>query len=66
VLQIEPKQLRPSVQDILDKDGRLMYATADGVKGIKVDYYFSFDHLERSRHTILRTFLDRENPAIRR
>ncbi|OPY29091.1 MAG: Membrane-bound hydrogenase subunit alpha [Methanocella sp. PtaU1.Bin125] len=65
--QIDPKQLRPAVQEILDNDGRLMYATGVdmGVKGIKVDYYFSFDHLDRSRHTILRTYLDRENPAIK-
>lgn len=44
-----------------------MYATGVdmGVRGIKVDYYFSFDHLDRSRHTILRTFLDRERPVIK-
>ncbi len=67
MLQIKPQELRPAVQDILDRDGRLMYATGVdmGVKGIKVDYYFSFDHLDRSRHTILRMFLDRENPAIK-
>ncbi len=55
------------MQDILERDGRLMYATGVdmGVKGIKVDYYFSFDHLDRSRHTILRTFVDRENPVIK-
>ena len=55
------------VQDQLDHDGRLMYATGVdmGVRGIKVDYYFSFDHIDRSRHTILRTYLDRENPVIK-
>jgi formate hydrogenlyase subunit 5 len=67
VRQIAPAQLRPAAREILDHDGRLMYATGVdmGVKGIKVDYYFSFDHLDRSRHTILRTYLDRENPVIK-
>jgi formate hydrogenlyase subunit 5 len=36
-----------------------------GVKGIKVDYYFGFDHLEKGRHNILRTYLDRENPTLK-
>lgn len=35
-----------------------------GVQGIKVNYYFSLDHLEQGKHTILRTYLDRENPTI--
>ena len=67
VRPIEPAQLRPAVRELLDHDGRLMYATGVdmGVKGIKVDYYFSFDHRDRSRHTILRTFLDREQPVIK-
>ncbi len=67
VRQIEPAQLRPAVGELLAGDGRLMYATGVdmGVKGIKVDYYFSFDHRDRSRHTILRTYLDRANPVIK-
>jgi len=67
VRQIEPAQLRPAASELLAGDGRLMYATGVdlGVRGIKVDYYFSFDHRDRSRHTILRTYLDRANPVIK-
>ncbi len=36
-----------------------------GVEGIKLNYYFSFDHMEPSKHVILRTYLDRENPVIK-
>jgi formate hydrogenlyase subunit 5 len=36
-----------------------------GVQGIKVNYYFCFDHTKPSEHVILRTYLDRENPAIK-
>ncbi|HEX2923570.1 MAG TPA: NADH-quinone oxidoreductase subunit C, partial [Chloroflexota bacterium] len=45
----------------------MMYATGvdKGIDGIRVDYYFSLDHLETGRHTILRTFLDRDNPVLK-
>jgi Ni,Fe-hydrogenase III large subunit len=36
-----------------------------GTRGIKVNYYFSFDHQEPGKHTILRTYLDRDNPVIK-
>jgi Ni,Fe-hydrogenase III large subunit len=36
-----------------------------GVEGIIVNYYFSLDHLEKSRHIILRTYLDRVKPVIK-
>lgn len=67
VRQINPRNVRPEVKELLDQDGRLIYATGVdmGVKGIKVDYYFSFDHFDRSRHTILRTYLDRESPVVK-
>lgn len=44
----------------------MIYASGvdTGVQGIMVNYYFSFDHLETGKHTILRTSLDRENPVI--
>lgn len=59
--------MRPSIKDLLLRGGRLIYASgADmGVKGIKIDYYFGFDHIEKGRHTILRTYLDRENPSFK-
>jgi len=44
-----------------------MYATGVdmGVEGIRVDYYFSFDHMEQGSHTILRTALDRDRPVLK-
>jgi Ni,Fe-hydrogenase III component G len=59
--------MRLSVKDLLSRGGRLIYASgADmGVKGIKIDYYFGFDHIEKGRHTILRTYLDRENASFK-
>ena len=44
-----------------------MYATGVdmGVEGIRVDYYFSFDHVGRGSHTILRTSLDRDRPVLK-
>ncbi|MCD1295948.1 iron hydrogenase [Methanocella sp. CWC-04] len=44
----------------------MIYASGvdEGVNGIKVDYYFGFDHLHRGKHTILRTYLDREDPEV--
>ncbi|WP_331436980.1 hydrogenase large subunit [Methanocella arvoryzae] len=67
VREITPDDLRSSAKGLLDKGGRLMYATGvdKGVAGIRVDYYFGFDHLEPGCHTILRTFLDRENPVLK-
>ncbi len=45
----------------------MIYASGvdTGVRGIKVNYYFSLDHQETGKHVILRTYLDRENPVIR-
>lgn len=45
----------------------MMYATGvdKGIEGIRVDYYFSLDHQEQGRHTILRTMLDRDRPVLK-
>lgn len=66
VRQISPGDLRASARSLLDQGARMMYATGvdKGVEGIRVDYYFSLDHQERGRHTILRTMLDREKPVL--
>lgn len=56
-----------AVKGQLSKGARLIYVSGvdQGIKGIKVDYYFGMDHMEKGRHTILRTYLDRENPVIK-
>lgn len=66
ITRIEPSGVPEAVKDQLSRGGRLIYASGvdRGVEGIKVDYYFGFDHLEKGRHTILRTYLDRENPDV--
>lgn len=66
IKEIPAGDIRPEVTDMLSKGARLIYASGvdNGVEGIRVDYYFGLDHIEKSRHVILRTHLDRENPVI--
>ena len=66
IREIKPDTIGDHVSELLDKGGRLIYVSgADmGVKGIKINYYFGFDHQEKGKHTILRTYLDRENPVV--
>jgi formate hydrogenlyase subunit 5 len=66
IREIKPDTIGDHVTELLDKGGRLIYASgADmGVKGIKINYYFSFDHQEKGKHTILRAYLDREDPVV--
>lgn len=67
IVEIKPEELRSAVKELLSKGARLIYtAGVDmGVEGIMVNYYFGLDHLEKSRHTILRTYLDRVKPVIK-
>ena len=66
IREIKPDTIGDHVSELLDKGGRLIYASGVdmGVQGIKINYYFSFDHQEKGKHTILRTYLDRENPVV--
>ncbi|HEY3421624.1 MAG TPA: NADH-quinone oxidoreductase subunit C [Methanocellaceae archaeon] len=66
IREIKPDTVGGHVSELLDQGGRLIYVSgADmGVKGIKVNYYFSFDHQEKRKHTILRAYLDREDPVV--
>ncbi|BAI62712.1 putative [NiFe]-hydrogenase large subunit [Methanocella paludicola SANAE] len=66
IVEIRPDAISDNVTELLKRGARLIYASGVdmGVRGIKVNYYFCFDMKEPSEHTILRTYLDRENPVV--
>ncbi|HTY90086.1 MAG TPA: NADH-quinone oxidoreductase subunit C [Methanocella sp.] len=66
-MEIRPEEVSDRVSGLLEKGARMIYASGVdmGVQGIKVDYYFCFDRATPSQHTILRTYLDRENPVVK-
>jgi Ni,Fe-hydrogenase III large subunit/Ni,Fe-hydrogenase III component G len=66
IKEIKPDEVVPEVKGQLSKGARLIYASGvdKGIEGIKVDYVFGLDHIDKNLHTILRTYLDRENPVI--
>lgn len=65
--ELAPEAIPGEAAALLNKGGRMIYASAVdmGVQGIQINYYFCFDHQEPYRHTILRAYLDRENPVVR-
>jgi Ni,Fe-hydrogenase III large subunit/Ni,Fe-hydrogenase III component G len=67
IINIKPEEVRSAAKELLSKGARLLYtAGVDmGVEGIMVNYYFSFDHIDKNRHTIIRTYLDRTSPVIK-
>jgi Ni,Fe-hydrogenase III large subunit len=66
-VEIKPDDISGRVSELLKDGARMIYASGVdmGVKGIKVNYYFCFDQRAPSEHTILRTYLDRENPVVK-
>jgi Ni,Fe-hydrogenase III large subunit len=66
IVEVEPGDIVESVKGLLGEGARMIYASGVdmGVDGIQVNYYFSLDHLERGKHKVLRTCLDRDNPVI--
>jgi len=67
IVTINPEEVRQAVKEQLSKGGRLIYtAGVDmGVEGIMVNYYLGLDHMEKNRHIILRTYLDRAMPTVK-
>lgn len=66
IVEIRPEEVPARVGGLLGEGARMIYASGVdmGVRGIKVNYYFCFDGRVPCEHTILRTYLDRENPVV--
>ncbi len=66
IKEIGAEEISTEVTSLMNTGARLMYASGVdmGIPGIRVDYYFCSDDEERSRHQILRMFVDRKNPVL--
>ena len=66
IREIETADLTSEVSMLINSGARLMYASGVdmGIPGLRLDYYFCFDEETPSRHLVLRTTIDRNNPVI--
>ncbi len=66
IREIAATDIESEVSGLMKSGARLMYASGVdlGIPGLRLDYYFCYDEETPSRHLLLRTIIDRNDPVI--